>query len=459
MEPVTAVLSGSAAAAELKEQGQSERSTEREGRRGARQKARPLVMFSCTLMLECLTAESPRGKLSTDAGTDLQLDASGSLPSSGIVTLCCVCRKQIRKKSQGRAHEGGRAHHGCALPLPARRVYAPPPPPLVPASLPSMPVPSLLSQWPQLHSLLAPLVPQPPPPSPPTTRSTSARSAAPVGVPAHPWATHDWELLDANEVQTRLAAEWLAFYQTIKGRAGLWIPLRNGGDQYDTSLVVGLVGPDAKRTTLRSVTEAAMRSRLQALGVDTTSLHLAAMKIVRHRPGGKDQDVHMDVSELTAAKKRWSVLFYPHATQSTAVPRLSAQQMAPAFLRSATATPDQQLVCDQLCDKTNFISLPVQPGDILAFRASVAHYGVATTGEDDRIVIYALFSPDDDSLQDEEQRFPVRVPDSPEPQSPPLKKVRLDALVAAGLGQKGKSRPPSATALSQGEGRDPRSLQ
>jgi hypothetical protein len=110
--------------------------------------------------------------------------------------------------------------------------------------------------------------------------------------------------------------------------------------------------------------------------------------------------------------------------------------MAPAFLRSASASADQQLVCDQLCDKKNFISLPVQPGDILAFRASVAHYGVAATGEGDRIVVYALFSPDDGPTKDEEQRFPVRVPDSPEPQEPPLKKVRLDALVAAGLGQK-----------------------
>jgi hypothetical protein len=33
--------------------------------------------------------------------------------------------------------------------------------------------------------------------------------------------THEWELLDANELQVRLAAEWLAFYQTIKDRAGL----------------------------------------------------------------------------------------------------------------------------------------------------------------------------------------------------------------------------------------------
>jgi transposase len=260
--------------------------------------------------------------------------------------------------------------------------------------------------------------------------------------------THEWELLDANELQERLAAEWLSFYQTIKDRAGLWIPLRSSGDQYDTSLAVGLVGPDAKRTTLRNVTEAALRSRLQALGVDTSSLHLAAMKIVRHRPGGKDQDVHMDVPELSGAKKRWSMLFYPHATMSTAVPRLSAKQMAPAFLRSATASADQQFVCDQLCDKKNFISLPVQPGNILAFRATVAHYGVAAMGSDDRIVVYALFSPDDESLQDEEQRFPVRVPDSPAPQPPPLKKVRLDALVAAGLAQRGKSRPPSATAVS-----------
>jgi hypothetical protein len=62
--------------------------------------------------------------------------------------------------------------------------------------------------------------------------------------------------------------------------------------------------------------------------------------------------------------------------------------MAPAFLRSATATPNQQLVCGQLCDKKNFVSLPVKPGDILTFRATVPHYGVAAPGEEDRIVCY-----------------------------------------------------------------------
>jgi hypothetical protein len=67
-------------------------------------------------------------------------------------------------------------------------------------------------------------------------------------------------------------------------------------------------------------------------------------------------------------------------------------------------------VCDQLCDKKNFISMPVQPGDVLAFRASVAHYGVAATGSDDCIVVYALFSPDDKPYQDEEQRFPASLP-------------------------------------------------
>ena len=395
-----------------------------------------------------LTGENLYPELSNDVGGDLQLDAARSLLSSGSVTVCCVCHKQIRKKSQGRAHIGGRAHHGCVLPSGTHRVYAPAPAPALPLVSPAAPVPPLLPCWQQLHPLLHALVSKPPPPSPPSTRSLSARASASAGVPARSWITHEWELLHANEVQTRLAAEWLAFYQAIKDRAGLWIPLRSSGDQYDTSLAVGLAGPDAKRTTLRSVTEAAMRSRLQELGVDTSPLHLAAMKMVRHHPGERDQDVHMDVPELDAAKKRWSMLFYPHATMSTAVPRLSAKQMAPAFLRSATATPDQQLVCDQLCNKKNFVSMPVQPGDILAFRASVAHYGVAAMGSDDRIVVYALFSPDDNPYQDEEQRFPVRVPDSPEPQSPPLKKVRLDALVAAGLGQKGKSRPPSATALS-----------
>jgi hypothetical protein len=77
---------------------------------------------------------------------------------------------------------------------------------------------------------------------------------------------------------------------------------------------------------------------------------------------------------------------------------------------------------------------------------------VAAQGREDRVVVYALFSPDDKPYQDEEQRFPLGAPDSPvaspEPMQPPLKKIRLDTLAAVGLAQRGKSRPPAATALS-----------
>ena len=394
-----------------------------------------------------LTGESLCPELSNDVDGISAIACQRPQPAADSGRICTVCRKRIVTKHHGRAHLGGRAHHGCVLPSGTHRVYAPAPVPPSPLVLRSAAPAPLVPRWEQLHALVATIVEAQHAPAPILTRSASA-AQAPAATAAPLWATHEWELLESNELQMRLAAEWLAFYQTIKDRAGLWIPLRSSGDQYDTSLAVGLAGPDARRTTLRSVTEAVLRSRLQELGVDTSPLHLAAMKMVRHRPGGRDQDVHMDVPELDAAKKRWSMLFYPHATMSTAVPRLSAKQMAPAFLRSASASADQQLVCDQLCDKKNFISMPAQPGNILAFRATVAHYGVAATGSDDRIVVYALFSPDDESLQDEEQRFPVRVPDSSEPQSPPLKKPRKETLKEMGLGQQGKSRPPSATALS-----------
>jgi transposase len=271
-------------------------------------------------------------------------------------------------------------------------------------------------------------------------------------VPAHPWVTHDWELQEPTELHARLAEEWLALYQQIKERPGTWTELRGGGQQYDTTKEINRRAEDAKRVTLRSVTEAALRATLQALGVDTASLHLAAMKMLRSQPGGKDQHVHFDISNLEEASTRWSMLLYCNETMSTAMPRKSAQAMAPAFIASHTATADQQLVCEELCNKKNFISMPVKPGNLLAFKSTVAHYGVAAQGSEDRVVVYALFSPDDKAYQDEEQRFPLGAPDSPvaspEPMQPPLKKIRLDTLAAVGLAQRGKSRPPLATALS-----------
>ena len=389
---------------------------------------------------------------SNDEGGGLQRHAYGPRSAGGSITLCRLCSKQIRKKSDGGMRNGVLAHHRCHRPSGTHRVYTPPPPPLVPVSLPSLPVPPLLPQWPQLHEQLDALVSRPPPPLPPTTRSARARLATLAEVPAHPWATHDWELQDPTVLHARLAAEWLAFYQQIKERPGTWTELRGGGQQYDTTKEINRRAEDAKRITLRSVTEAAMRATLQALGVDTASLHLAAMKMLRSQPGGKDQHVHFDISNIEEASTRWSMLLYCNETMSTAMPLKSAQAMAPAFIASHTATADQQLVCEELCNKKNFISMPVKPGNVLAFKTTVAHYGVAAQGSEDRVVIYALFSPDDKAYQDEEQRFPLGAPDSPvaspEPIQPPLKKIRLDTLAAVGLAQRGKSRPPSAMALS-----------
>jgi len=247
-------------------------------------------------------------------------------------------------------------------------------------------------------------------------------------MPARSWSTHGWELLDATELHTALAAEWLALYQLIADRDALWVELRGGGQQLDTAKEIGRRGEDARRMTMRSVTEAAMRSQLSSLGVDTKPLHLAAMKLLRSRPGGKDQDVHFDTGVLQNALKRWSLVLYCTNTMSTAVPKPTAQEMAPAFIQTEFASADQQLVCDQLCDKKNFISMPVQPGNLLAFNTSVAHYGVANRATVDRVVVYALFSPDDTPYQDDEQRFPLGAPDdselAPEPASPPTKKPR-----------------------------------
>jgi len=271
-----------------------------------------------------------------------------------------------------------------------------------------------------LPSPLPPIPPPAPPALPPATPSAPAllppRRAGllppvPAELPPHPWPTHDWELLSVNEMQATLAAEWLALYRQIQDRAGVWVDLLGGGQQCDTTQAIGLQAADVKRRILCSVTEAALRAQLQSLDVSSTaSLHCAAMKLLRSRPGGKDQEVHFDISDLDKASTRWSMVLYCNDSMSTAVPRYPAAVMAPAFVASAEATRAEQRQCNALCDQKHFISLPVQPGHVLAFQTTVAHYGVASRGPDDRVVLYALFSPDDQPHQDDEQRFPLGAP-------------------------------------------------
>jgi len=53
----------------------------------------------------------------------------------------------------------------------------------------------------------------------------------------------------------------------------------------------------------------------------------------------------------------------------------------------------------------------ILPGATLVFPTSTPHFGVRNPASVDRVALYALFSPSDESGQDDTQRFPLGVTD------------------------------------------------
>jgi ectoine hydroxylase-related dioxygenase (phytanoyl-CoA dioxygenase family) len=102
---------------------------------------------------------------------------------------------------------------------------------------------------------------------------------------------------------------------------------------------------------------------------------------------------------------------YCTQTMSTAVPRLDAATMRPAFTDGEELTAEQQAEAEQLCAEDKFLSFPVLPGATLVFPTSTPHFGVRNPASADRVALYALFSPSDVSGQDDTQRFPLGVTD------------------------------------------------
>ena len=187
--------------------------------------------------------------------------------------------------------------------------------------------------------------------------------------------------------------------------------LRGNAFQLDARKPLASLGAEQHRLSLLGPTVAAFRRLLQGDGVRTAGLHIAALKLLRSAPGQGKQLVHYDTTRYEDAVQRFAVLMYCTETMSTAVPKLDAATMRPAFLDTEEPTEEQQAVADALCAEDNFLSFPVLPGATLVFPTSTPHFGVRNPASVDRVALYALFSPSDESGQDDTQRFPLGVTD------------------------------------------------
>ena len=304
---------------------------------------------------------------------------------------CEICRRRLGKGKPDRARGVGRAHDECVK----RKERDPSWDPLAP---------SIAVKPTRSHKKRA-LPPEP---------LSGQRVLSSVHLllrPQHSFCTLGWQLHLPSSVTSGLAYRWFCLFQRAIGMQEAWLSLRGNAAQLDVRKELPVLGAEQHRLSLVDPTVAAFRGLLEAHGVQTTGLHVAALKLLRSAPGQGKKPAHYDVTHYKDAVQRYAVLMYCTETMSTAVPKLDAATMRPLFTDGEELTAEQQAEAEQLCAEENFLSFPVQAGATLVFSAATPHYGVRNIASTDRVVLYALFSASEEPGQDDTQRFPLGVID------------------------------------------------
>jgi hypothetical protein len=237
--------------------------------------------------------------------------------------------------------------------------------------------------------------------APPLAAASSSSSSAAAAVRPS-FLTHSWALLDTNSFSSSTAAQWMAFYSAVKDTdACVWIGIRGEVGQYDTASTQQAHLSQPRRVELkklRGVAARIFRADLLGAGVDDQPLKLATLKILRAAPGAGRQPYHLDAESKEVGDQRYSCLMYLVDTLSTSVPKL------PFAAFDEIATPH---VANALCRPENFLSAPVVAGQRLVFSSSVCHHGVKNESQQDRVILFALFSPTGKPMEDDTQFFPL----------------------------------------------------
>lgn len=240
--------------------------------------------------------------------------------------------------------------------------------------------------------------------------SAPAALTAPPLLPSAPpasFTTHGASFRPSTRTSRATAASWLELARDSE--LARWEVKRGGYHQHDTALSLQCSFLDEKRVRLRHSAERIARDELSAFGVRATSLQLAAMKLLRTSKGEGLQEIHYDITEYARALNCFTVLIYLTDTESTAVPTLSMKELRPTFTQGEKRPSAAAL---KFLSRDKFQTRRVTAGEMLVLNCAVPHYGVANPDEQDRCVLFLLFSPSDCSPPDsEEQRYPHGVED------------------------------------------------
>lgn len=319
-------------------------------------------------------------------GAPLVVGGSPRMDASGLNQLCEKCGQRLSRVKHHRAHGLGRACHPQCKPSKRAVDNA--------VVDPSRDVRSHKrgrSESGKQPSTPAVLIAPPPLPTPPQPS----------------FSTHGASLRPSSRSSRATAASW--FELARDGELAAWERKRGGFYQHDTANSLKCSFLDEKRIRLRHSVERIARAELSTLGVDATSLRLAAIKLLRASPGEGEQEIHYDITEYARAVRCFTVLLYLTDTESTAVPRLSLQEIRPCFTNGEQHPSAAALA---VLSRDKFQSERVAAGDMLAFNCAVPHFGVKNPDAHDRFVLFLLFYPSTSPMPDtEEQRYPHGVED------------------------------------------------
>ena len=140
-----------------------------------------------------------------------------------------------------------------------------------------------------------------------------------------------------------------------------------------------------------------------SLGIAHERLHAVDPKLLVAFPGLGHQAVHWDCARDEFSAQKYSFILYCSAgSYSTALPKFPADN----DLSFSSDRAKMQKVA-HLLGPDNYESLPVLPGDIVVFRQSTPHFGVANVCKQaDRVVLFGMLSPSPESMQDARQVYP-----------------------------------------------------
>jgi hypothetical protein len=214
-------------------------------------------------------------------------------------------------------------------------------------------------------------------------------------------------LLPSNRAQSTLCAAWLGLVRS--GELRQWMVCRGGFMQHasDEQLMCSL--EDERRVRLLHATHAAARRIVTGLGIDTSTLQIAAVKHIRMQKGKGEQEPHMDIPDYELAQRCITINFFLTDTISTALPIHPMAMLRPAFTAGEKLPTAAAL---KLVQRSQFRVERVKAGSCSVIRGNVIHYGPANPDEEDREVVFICLSPRDVPAPDtDRQRYPHGVVD------------------------------------------------